>query len=116
MEISKEFKKKCAFLRKLLKEKGTYKEELEAEIELAGKAWIAILINEEEALTAPTIETVSREGDERTKQNPAMKFYYDGLDRYQRALKHLGLVYDSKEDDRAEQGHDAFMARFSEDD
>lgn len=116
MEKNDEFKKRCTFLRKLLKKKGTYKPDLEGEIELAAKAWIAIIATEEEALCSPTLEQTSREGDERTKQNPAMKLYYDGIDRYQRALKHLGLVYDFKEDDRMEQGHNDFMSKFREDD
>lgn len=63
------------------------------------------------------IETItSREGNERYKQNPKYQLFIQLLDRYQDALKALGMNVDSKPVKRKEKGIDDFLNNFRDDD
>ena len=59
--------------------------------------------------------TTSREGDTRYKQNPKFQLFIQVLDRYQDALKALGMNVDSKPVKKKEKGINDFLESFKED-
>lgn len=63
------------------------------------------------------VETVtSREGNERYKQNPKVQLFLQILDKYQDALKALGMNVDSKPVKKKEKGIGDFLEQFGDND
>ena len=83
-------------LTRILKKEGKYNDAIKPQIEVCAKAWGLLCGIEEEAMK-PTMYQETKEGLGRYKANPATRLYLETLDRYQRALKALGLNLDSKE-------------------
>lgn len=62
------------------------------------------------------IETsITREGNERTKQNPAYQLFLQYMDRLQDSIKALGMNTDSKPVKKEERGIGEFLEQFNDD-
>lgn len=111
----KEFKK----ILKTLKKEESYSPLFGSQLQIVSVLKVLFWRLAEELLDgeADYIETItSREGNERYKQNPKYQLFIQILDRYQDALKALGMNVDSKPVKKKEKGIDEFLKNFSEDD
>lgn len=94
--MNNEAKKHSKMLVKILKNQDRYCDAIKPQVEVCAKAWGLLCAIEDEAMK-PTIYQETKEKLGRYKANPATSLYLETLDRYQRALKALGLNLDSKQ-------------------
>lgn len=113
LQAKKEFKKDL----KTLKNEESYSPLFESQLEVVSVLKVLFRRLAEELLDQDIdyIEVIkSREGNTRYKQNPKYLLFIQILDRYQDALKALGMNVDSKPIRRKEKGIDDFLNRFRE--
>lgn len=112
-------KKEFGSLMRILKKEDSYSPKFRAQMEIVSVLRVLFWRMGEELLEGDVDcveQTTSREGNERYKQNPKWQLFIQILDRYQDALKALGMNVDSKPIKKKEKGIDDFLNNFREDD
>lgn len=103
-------------LKEMLEDAGIWKPDMRAQATAAARIYAAC--EEMEAHLGcydPIVETISREGNVRIEANPLYDRYGKMMERYQSALKALGLNLDSRRDNRAQDDSmSSFLANFED--
>lgn len=104
-------------LREALKAAHLYSRRLEPQILAAAHTWAMYLTTQAEVYRyAPMQKEISREGNVKLACNPGIARLESLLEKYTVQLRALGLNYDSKAQETAPSGREAFFRMFEQND